>query len=300
MNRIEIQQTGGFPLESDTLTFLQDAFDSLNKFGYLAGNSMIIYGCNESNGNVSDGWVFANGELMPFEGGALGNEVRIVETTEERIFENGESKAVYHKKKAMFGSPGIPWTAFQRPKTLYEIKLELEQIKRKLTPVGTIVMWAGDVGEIPTGWKLCDGNNGTPDLRSKFIVGYNPHENDYNTIGKTGGAKTVTLTEAQMPKHKHDNASGGGHSHSYADSYYIENSGAVTPTKVPGTSLETLPGNYVGSGKTDSDNNRILYRTRTTGSEPNHTHNMSEKGSDQAHENRPPYYTLAFIQFKNN
>jgi hypothetical protein len=39
---------------------------------------------------------------------------------------------------------------------------------------GMIVMWSGDVTKIPTGWALCDGTNGTPDLRGRFVLGYNP------------------------------------------------------------------------------------------------------------------------------
>jgi len=37
--------------------------------------------------------------------------------------------------------------------------------------IGTILLWAGSIVGIPVGWKLCDGNNGTPDLRDKFIIG---------------------------------------------------------------------------------------------------------------------------------
>ena len=53
------------------------------------------------------------------------------------------------------------------------------------------------------GWYICDGRNGTPDLRGKFLVGRNVlNENsDYYQVGRTGGLEKVTLTEAQMPSH---------------------------------------------------------------------------------------------------
>ncbi|MBA7657291.1 hypothetical protein ES703_65226 [subsurface metagenome] len=38
-------------------------------------------------------------------------------------------------------------------------------------PKGLIILWYGTIGNIPTGWILCDGNNDTPDLRDKFLVG---------------------------------------------------------------------------------------------------------------------------------
>jgi hypothetical protein len=38
-------------------------------------------------------------------------------------------------------------------------------------PKGIIAIWSGSIASIPSGWKLCDGNNGTPDLRNRFIIG---------------------------------------------------------------------------------------------------------------------------------
>jgi hypothetical protein len=87
-------------------------------------------------------------------------------------------------------------------------------------PYGAIMMWSGIVASIPESWHLCDGTNGTPDLRGRFIVGaggaYAPLEvggsdtaNGTATIG-LGGAHTHTLTiaghaltEAEMPAHNH-------------------------------------------------------------------------------------------------
>lgn len=298
MNKIHVQQTGGFPLESDTLTFMQESWNIFNQLGAMAGEKVILSGCIESGGNVSPGFVVYNNEVLPFEGGALASLVRVVSVTEEREFEDGASKAVYETRKMVFGSPGIPWSSFKRVKSLRELTSTIDSMNSKLTPVGAIIMWAGAINEIPTGWKLCDGTNGTPDLRSRFVVGYNSSEADYNAVGKVGGAKTVALNESQLPKHKHNVGLGGEHSHEYNDSYYIENLGAISASRVPGTVLEVLPGNYVGSSKTDSDNNRILYRKRQTGNSQGHDHPVSETGGGEAHENRPPYYTLGFIQFK--
>jgi len=67
------------------------------------------------------------------------------------------------------------------------------------TPVGTIVMWSGAVASIPQGWKLCDGTNGTPDLRNRFIVG----AGDEYAVAATGGEKLHQLSVAEMPVHHH-------------------------------------------------------------------------------------------------
>lgn len=67
-------------------------------------------------------------------------------------------------------------------------------------PAGAIIMWSGTTSNIPTGWALCDGQNGTPDLRDRFIVGAGPGY----AVGATGGEATHKLTETEMPSHGHD------------------------------------------------------------------------------------------------
>lgn len=66
-------------------------------------------------------------------------------------------------------------------------------------PSGSIIPWYGNLANIPDGFALCDGKNGTPDLRDRFLVGAG---NSYK-LGNTGGVNMVTLTIAQMPSHEH-------------------------------------------------------------------------------------------------
>lgn len=66
-------------------------------------------------------------------------------------------------------------------------------------PKGTIVIWSGAATAIPSGWALCDGQNGTPDLRDRFVVGAGT---SYE-VGATGGEATHTLTIEEMPVHRH-------------------------------------------------------------------------------------------------
>ena len=67
-------------------------------------------------------------------------------------------------------------------------------------PKGGVILWSGSESKIPDGWALCNGSNGTPDLRDRFVVGAG---NAYS-VGANGGAATVTLTVDQMPPHTHD------------------------------------------------------------------------------------------------
>lgn len=117
------------------------------------------------------------------------------------------------------------------------------------TPSGIITMFSGAIADIPFGWYLCNGSNGTPDLRDRFIVGAG---NTYN-VGNTGGANTVTLTTAQIPAHTH--------------SFSIRSSNNVSTSYISGT----------------NDSGTSAKKT------------SSSVGGGEAHENRPPYYALAYI-----
>lgn len=62
-------------------------------------------------------------------------------------------------------------------------------------PTGGIIAWSGSVGSIPSGWYLCDGNNSTPDLRGRMIIG----AGGSYSVGASGGDDEVTLAEANLP-----------------------------------------------------------------------------------------------------
>ena len=82
------------------------------------------------------------------------------------------------------------------------INEKITNIKTNITalqdamPVGSIIMFNGQAADIPSGWAICDGTNGTPNLMDKFVKGS-------NIAGSTGGASQVTLSVAQLPPHRH-------------------------------------------------------------------------------------------------
>jgi microcystin-dependent protein len=63
-----------------------------------------------------------------------------------------------------------------------------------------ILAWSGSLSDIPTGWALCNGSNGTPNLSGRFILGIS----GAHPIGQIGGEESHRLTIAEMPSHNHN------------------------------------------------------------------------------------------------
>ena len=181
-------------------------------------------------------------------------------------------------------------------------------------PTGAIMMWSGSIASIPAGWALCNGAGGTPDLRDRFVVG----AGSTYAVGATGGANTVTLTTANLPSHSHSISGSGTTSGQSADHTHFFSAG----TSGVGDHSHGFPYEMMfqaaGSGPFFTGNQAniqygILTSTNgagahshsvsgnTGGTSSNHTHTWSfsgtsgAEGSGTAHENRPPYYALAYI-----
>ncbi len=171
-------------------------------------------------------------------------------------------------------------------------------------PPGGIIMWSGKT--IPEGWALCDGSNKTPDLRGRFIVGFHSGDSDYNqpgTIsegktakGKTGGTPSFKLEEKHLPSHSHSasTTNSGEHSHRLP----IDLGGGGTGSSRSGVLHMTDLLNNVGGNNFTI--NAIPNEFAKTTQEGKHGHSISvgNTGGNRPHENRPPYYVLAFIMKK--
>jgi microcystin-dependent protein len=278
MNTVKLDQTGGFPLETETLVHMQDAYGIFQAFGDIVGAKSIIKGCVVTGGNVGDGVIYLNGELLPFVGGAVQTTVVVIETSTDGEFEDGLLKPIYYTRYATFGVGvgSVNWADFVRAYPLTSA-LFVDEVR----------MYSGIVANIPWGWYLMDGQNGTRDIRDKFPIPYNPANVDYDAIGKAGGLKEVTLTEAQMPAHNHSATiySGGSHTHRLQDGL---GAGETNPL----TTNTGISGNNALGGWISPTNLLEAAGGHT------HTININSKGGGTAHENRPPFVALGFIQFK--
>jgi microcystin-dependent protein len=155
------------------------------------------------------------------------------------------------------------------------MKGTLAQLLSLVYPVGITISLDGDPNTLI-------GGTWTEVGAGRFPVGLNTGDADFDTIGKTGGAKTVTLTEAQIPAHTHTQTAHGhavndpGHTH-------VENSN------------NTTTGGLRGWGAADTSTNTSTatgYSTASaqTGLTVNDATAVNENtGGGEAHSNLPPY-----------
>ena len=146
-------------------------------------------------------------------------------------------------------------------------------------PTGLILAW-NNVGSIPTGWILCDGNNNTPNLQGRFILGAGQGGVDMNkialplqTFGTTGGEVNHTLLVTEMPSHNHTPTS----------AYNQQLTGAPIPPNPP---VIGAPNGISGQDLVNEANLVTpMYGTTIP----------STNGGDGPHNNMPPYYVLVYI-----
>jgi len=131
-------------------------------------------------------------------------------------------------------------------------------------PSGVIVIWSGSAAAIPSGWNLCNGSNGTPDLRDRFVVG----AGSTYAVGNTGGTKDAIVVS---------------HSHSITDSGHAHD--VRIPSRTVGNNATALYSTSDGSTKST-----VTSESANTGISINST------GDSGTNANLPPYYALCYIQ----
>ena len=199
MNRIDYNQSGGFPLSTQVLDAAQEAYKHFNAFGNFAGDLAIITGCQDSTGGtVTDGFVAIFGELIPFVGTTKTANVVIVETGDQRGFEDGSVKSVIYSRYATFGEGPVTyaWDDFRRPMTLFALEDRLKLIE-KAVPIGLVAIWGLPADAIPAGWVAHTDFEGTvPVARKAGDVNFGA------ALGTKIGTAQVTLSQAELPNVK--------------------------------------------------------------------------------------------------
>ena len=145
-------------------------------------------------------------------------------------------------------------------------------------PVGGIIIWSGSKLAVPSGWHLCDGTNGTPNLRSRFVVG----AGTTYPVGSTGGS-----ADAVVVSHNHSastsvsgsTSTAGNHRHAIKRSNSDSGFGGSVGTDAVGS-------NFVQSEYAGEHKHSISVTASTS---------VSSKGVDGTNKNLPPYWALCYI-----
>lgn len=321
------QSNMDFPLDCETFNYIAQHEAMLAALGNIGGDKVILSGCQYTLGTRSEGYVFLrtkaypDGEVLHFTGGT-GDNLHIVTENIEVTADGYTYPSAYTKRYLAPGleSENYKWSDFNNFKSCRQLTAKLAQLQAQLDsvvsePLGIIKIFAGSV--VPKGYLLCDGKEinrdeykelysvigdayneapnylgitnphvlegcfRLPDLRGRFVVGQNSLDTEYQVKGNAGGEKKHLLTskETAVAVHNHDAKfpEGGDGEHRHL--------------------IKTDGGNDKGSGSYEIGNSDQKVYTEKDGKHSHKITIIESKGRDAefAHENRPPYYTLAYI-----
>lgn len=276
MNKIDLTSGDRLPQYREALKRLQDMIFMVGGVTALGGDNYILSGCDEKdNEQISDGLVVINGELMPFLGAKKQSRIDIKETRTDVEAFGTTYPELYTDRVAVFSSTGqYYWEDMKRIMSNKDLEQKINNIQGE-SP-GFVKMWSGRIDRLDDIYMLADGrlmktaefpelaryygmesyeSFNLPNLAGRFIVGFDPQNKDYNAIGNTGGEDKVTLTEDEMPNHTHGIK-------------FTENKWGDNANSRP------FPDSTGSAG----------YKAET-----------ESVGGSKPHENRPRFYTLAYV-----
>lgn len=214
-----------------------------------------------------------------------GNAGKIIKGTELDTEYTAIASAISSKadlnSPALTGTPTAPTASAATNTTQLATTAFVQTALASAFSSGMIMMWSGTIATIPTGWVLCNGSNGTPDLRNRFVIGAHSDSAGvaYSTVTgsntQTGGTK-----DAINVSHTHTattTATDSGHSHTSFSNGAPNGAGAGAA--LTSSSWGNTPGHAVQSSTANI--------TAST--------SISTEGSSGTNQNLPPYYALAFI-----
>jgi hypothetical protein len=289
----DISSAVGFPVKGGTLNHLQlaykEAIDALARSvisNYQPNTAYRLYGLiNSGNGidyNISAGAVFYNGEIYLVDATIFSlavNQVAVLSivttyfndpSADPVQFTDGNARTVHEIRKVVIGSglSGSGIADFVNLKRSNKGKLLKGMPQAYMPPSGNLndfdATGKGISGDV-VGWAICNGQNGTMNLKGRMIAGYDPQDTSFNILGGENGEKTHTLAMNELPAEGVEVVASDGTALKYGQA-------------VPGVHDPHLV-------RTDTDT--------TYGSIGFKTKNL---GLGDPHNNMPPYKVLVYVQ----
>ena len=203
----------------------------------------------------------------------------------------GTGSVVLSASPVFTGTPSAPTAAYGTSTA----QIATTAFVQALLPSGVIVMWSGSIASIPSGWLLCNGSSGTPDLRDRFIVG----AGSSYAVAATGGSANATLVSHTHTASSSSTFTGtalGTHTHGVTDPGHTHTPGFISTSNINsgtsnGGSVQTpapipsaLTGISVNGASAGTPSGTVSTST-----------SISTEGSSATNANLPPYYALAYI-----
>jgi hypothetical protein len=272
-------ENGGRPFANDDIMRLQTELTAAVQAQFLGKGPFILSGCKVSGpatgATITPGIVCLDGQLLRFYGrSGVQLPAQLVASpyvlSDPRTYQSGQTKNCAQEKPAVLMATDPAYTGGEfLPLDVWGGKTWAHVVASQVRAIGdvqystnvTLTDYDAGLGKPGTpawGWGLCDGENGRANLLGQFVAGLDPSRAAYDTVGKTGGAETVTLITAQIPAHTH-----------------------------PGNIRITDGGSDATFSAALNSANAANGKTITSGS----------AGGGQSHENRPPFYVLAVRQW---
>lgn len=288
--------------------------------GSSSGSSSLnrtLWGNEDTGGNIGED-IFVAGSIYMSQNdinedaeddddlGTRSYETRADDDGGNIFMDNGTlySKAVKYEYQ---GTPNVDLDTHQKKQDddIEDHETRISYVE-SLFPIGSILMYAGNI-TIPAGWHICDGTEGTVDLRKKFVRG----AESVDKVGANGGNETVTLSTSNMPNHSH--------TASTTVTLSKSESSAVVPDNLKDQIISTQKETFyqvfdmggdkhwtLESGYEDATDKGVIEITvgelvdMATGGSIDYTASASttigSTGSGSSFDILPPYYDLIYIQ----
>lgn len=330
-NYLAPQNNNSFPVDCETLDYLQTNQRMAEMLGAIAGDKIILSGCELSGSTRSAGYVFLKttdypeGEVLYFEGGT-GAALTLVKQNISVMANANPYPTAYTTRKLVAAAVGdYNWADFAPlgDKTNRQLRQELTALQSTVNslsavPVGSIMIWSGATA--PENWHLCDGahlNSAAypalyavightyggyaeddfclPDMQGRFVAGKGA--NGYNSLGSKGGANSVALEVDEMPSHNHRLGtlnSRGAFAAVDQNHRYANAYNAIKVRQVPADNNQTEDERWSTEiqGRGNSDSWGAVYDYDWFRGV---TGELGYTGDGVAHENRPPFIVMNYI-----
>lgn len=293
MDSINFYSGNNFPQYREALAKMQNMTHLVADIAGLGGRNFILSGCVLNDDKVSDGVIVINGEMMPFKGSVKKDKITIEEKRDDVTALNVVYPETYITRIAKFSDDGeYRWSDFMQVPTNLEL---YNMIKNVIgVPVGAGIDWDGDMADIPKDYMICDGrlllieeypelyrkigirwggdgikNFNLPNKGGRFSVGWTG-AGDYVKVGDIGGEEYVKLLAKHLPAHDHTDHLGSSFNKLSARAADID------ATNTPGSiDSKTTEAEYRVGGMSTLQWDEAIIKS---------------VGSDEPHENRPPFY----------